>query len=375
MIKVLIICTSLGKIKRGFEVSADQLFVEISKEPEIETYIAQQSTTNFNKKKRITVKYIHRGSKLYNLIKKLKSENYADFVHEVSFAIMLLPWILIKQPNVVYYTEPRLGNFLFHARKKLNLKYKLFFSNGAPYPPEVYKDRCDFIQQKVKWTFDIGIENGVSPQKMDIIPNGFYLKDTIILNDNEKSKLKIDLGYSDKIILLAVGAINSHHKRINYIIEESESFLINNNAILICIGQITNESYEIQTAFQHLIIKKKLIIKTVTPHEVNKYYQIADLFIHASLFEGFGRSIVEALSYGCKCILHEFVGFREIANDTALYITMSQKGELERAINNVLINGYQYPSIDKIKENVVNKFDWSTIRHNYIKIFQRICQK
>lgn len=373
--KILIISTTLGSVRRGFEISANQLFTQLVQYDSFRTFIAQHKITAPPHKNRIRIIHFSRNSIGYKLISKIRSSGYAEFIREISFAIFLTPWIIFNRPSVLYYTEPRLGNYFFHLRKFMPLKYTLLFSNGAPYEPEIYKYRCDHVQQKVQWTYDIALKQKVPSSKMSIIPNGFSISQNAPCPTTIKSEIKDKLNLSGKKIILSVGAINSHHKRIDYIISEVQDYLIKNNAVLICLGELTPESNEIIARFENLIKQGNLQIKTVEEKDVLLYYQIADIFIHGSLFEGFGRSIIEALSFGCRCILHDFEGFREIANKFAVYTDMSVHGNLKKEITDYFDGSLSFHSPEIISKHAISKYDWTTVIPLYIALFSKLCQK
>ena len=268
------------------------------------------------------------------------------------------------------YSQLGIGDTLSKIRKIFKLKYKLLYSNGGPSNSGEYQNHCDYVQQKLPWVYDLAKKNGFPEGRMSVVPNGFFLKNNGPASINEKFSLREELSINhESTMLLNVGAINRYHKRTDYVISELKTILNSGKYILYCLGQEEEDTLSIKNEFIDLINNGSLVIKTVDTKEIYKYYKAADLFIMGSLFEGFGRSIVEALSYGLHCILHEHPGFKTLAGQHATYIDMSKKDSLS-ALS---------PHLFEFKNNelksheafnfVLEKYDWDNVVDEYKKLF------
>ena len=94
---------------------------------------------------------------------------------------------------------------------------------------------------------------------------------------------------------------------------------------------------------------------------INKFYIFSEYFINLSDSEGMSNSLIEAMSYGCKCIISDIPENRDTAQDQAIYfdnsckfmnkLIQAQKLDCEK-ISNFSNNQYSIDSINlsKIKE-------------------------
>ncbi len=65
-------------------------------------------------------------------------------------------------------------------------------------------------------------------------------------------------------------------------------------------------------------------------------YQMADIFIYPSVFEGFGIPILEALSSGTPVITTREGCFPEAGGPGSLYVDPVQPGDIAEGINRIL---------------------------------------
>src|SRR6185437_12944185 len=163
------------------------------------------------------------------------------YFEQLTFFISFIPSILLKKPDVIFFSDFILGCWLSHFKRILNLKYKLLFSNGAPNGPPFRL--FDHVQQLLPVHLEKAITYGESSSMHSLLPYGVTSTPALpnkkaeeILLD--KQRLKIP---TDKTILLAVGAINASHKRMDYLIAEVAA-LKNNNLFVLIVGQTDKES-------------------------------------------------------------------------------------------------------------------------------------
>jgi len=213
------------------------------------------------------------------------------------------------------------------------------------------------------------IDAGALPAMQTFLPYGFNISNTFrILNDTEKGSLRKLLNLPvDKKIIISVGAINSHHKRMDYIVREF-SMLDSNEYFLILLGQIDYQSQEIIDLAAKILKTGSYIIKQVKVPDVEKYLSVADYFMLASLLEGFGRVFIEAQQWGLLPIVHDYDVTREVLKSYAVYGDLTKPNVLAGLINQVDLarldkgeiwsyayHNYSWDKLGKQYEQMVNK--------------------
>lgn len=105
---------------------------------------------------------------------------------------------------------------------------------------------------------------------------------------------------------------------------------------LICTGdKFTKEEKHL---FVELKVENKITQKTVNEFELNHLYKNAILFVFPSIKEGFGLPILEAWGNKCPVLLSDTDIFKEIAQDAAEYFNPLSIEDIQRALDNLLIN-------------------------------------
>ena len=369
-LKILLACSGIGRVSRGFEVSFEQLYDQLRQNGKYTVYLAQ-GVKSKQDTRRICPLYFSNTSSLAKCLTKIpKLRNYST--EEISFALGLVPFLITHPVDIIMYSQSWLGIALFHIRRLLGFRYKLLFSNGAPFEPQAYQGRCDFVQQKIPWVCDQARDLGFPENRMTIVPNGFYLGENKPTNLDERTACKQMLGiHRDRRVILSVAALNRHHKRIDYLIREATPLLLDGSHILLCLGQEEAETQGLRLEFSGLLERGCLIFKTVKPEEVVSFFRAADIFVSGSLYEGFGRGVVEALSHGLPCLLHNHPGFKTLAGQYARYIDMSETGALAKALREESRRVHTFEDATAISRYVFDRYDWYNVTPQYEALFQK----
>lgn len=101
-------------------------------------------------------------------------------------------------------------------------------------------------------------------------------------------------------------------------------------------------------------------------------YNLADVFVYPSLYEGFGLPVLEAMACRCPVITSNVSSLPEIAGKGALLINPANENELAKKIKDVIIN-------QKIRENLIHsgfiqseKFSWETCALQTLNIYKNV---
>jgi len=356
------VCTGVGHINRGYETFTSECFNELKSIPEFTMYLLKGAGPS--SKNDLTVSCIKRNSKLAKYLSRITGrETY--WIEQLTFLISMLPRLIRYKPRVIYYSDFVLGTFLFHLRRFLKFKYKLLFSNGSPNGPP-YKTE-DHVQQLLKVYEKEGLDGGTPPEKQTLLPYGFKVDvnqrlQAISERDAQRKALGLD---PQKKIILSVGAINKHHKRMDYIVNEVAK--LSDDYFLVILGQYEQHSQEIKD-LAAAKLGGRYIIATVPPGEVKKYYAAADYFALGSFTEGFGRVIIEALSYGLPCFVNDYINAREVLDKYGEYVDMKTDGALASAI---LSYKQQFSKQERIEASY-NMYSWDKLKPEYVDMITKL---
>ncbi|WP_293123540.1 glycosyltransferase family 4 protein, partial [Moorena sp. SIO4G3] len=381
MTKVFLICSGLGHIQRGYESFAQECFAALSQESSLDITLFKGGGKS--DKKMITLwnlpRYSWMAGQLGRLVKQVseffkkgdyfvRQEGY--FIEQASFTLSLLSHIYRKRPEVIYFSDDGLGYLLWHWRRLTKQNYKLLFRNGGALSPPF--SRWDHVQQLTPIHFKQALTYGEPADQQSLLPSGFFIPAKLqILSPLEREALREKLGLpKQQPLILSVAAINKSHKRMDYIINEVAS-LPKPRPFLVLLGQQDAESPEIIQLGQELLGVDQFQVRTVAREQVTNYYQVADLFVLASLHEGLPRVIVEAMSHGLPCLAHDYDITHFVLGNEGYFANFELTGSLANLITQVLSEGYNDSKRENCHNTVYERFSWQELSPAYIDMIER----
>ncbi|KAM3116532.1 glycosyltransferase family 4 protein [Phormidesmis sp. 146-33] len=383
--KIFLVCSGLGNVQRGYESFARECFDELSKESSIDITLFKGGGSAA--KKEILLWNIPRkswiGIQLGRLVLAIGERvrgrrNYdAYYVEQAAFTLSLLPHIQRHKPDIIYFSDDSVGNFLGVWRRLTKQSYKLIFCDGGPMSPAA--PRCDHVQRLAPAHFQRALDHGVPADTQTLLPLGFNIsRDLCLLTATEKTTLRQQLNLpTDRPLVLSVGTIDRSHKRMDYVIQEVAS-LPEPRPYLLLMGQQSSESVEVIQLGKRLL-GDNFEVRTVALSEIDHYYKVADCFVLASVSEGFGRVLVESMAYGLPCLAHDYEVTQFVVGKEGCLADFSQRGMLAQQITQVLASQdfeqcdpLQVTRSDRRHQSVYDRFSWDTLRPKYLEMFNKV---
>jgi glycosyltransferase involved in cell wall biosynthesis len=105
---------------------------------------------------------------------------------------------------------------------------------------------------------------------------------------------------------------------------------------LVVVGRHTTYAKRVQEYMKNHSLKHIYFLKEVPVTDLPGIYQMAEVFIYPSLFEGFGIPILEALYSGVPVITSKGGCFDEVGGNTSLYVDPLITEEIGAAIKKIL---------------------------------------
>jgi glycosyltransferase involved in cell wall biosynthesis len=101
-----------------------------------------------------------------------------------------------------------------------------------------------------------------------------------------------------------------------------------------------------------------------------RLYAAADVFVLASLTEGFGIVVLEAMASGLPTLLHDGEPFRWIvgASPDARLVNMAKEGALRSELRK------DWPSSPSAaqRSEVLSRFSWDVLLPEYVAMYDRV---
>lgn len=362
--KIFFASSGLGNDRRGFEAHTEDLFVELKKEHTLNVYLFKGGGPKKNKETAIFNLYRkHRPARTIGLL--VGRNPYV--IQNISFFIGLLPKIFFHKPAVIYLGEPVLYNYLFGLRGRFNLKFiMIFFTGGNSLPPRISSN--DYFQLVTPLLLPLTAQRQIPSSKVKVIPHFLRSSDDPILFTGNKKSIRRELGLpEDRLIILSVGAIDRSVKRMDYLIDEVSK--LNASFFLVILGEFEKETQEVIAFAENRLPEKNFLIKRMDRGQLWKYYRSADLFVLASLQEGFGIVQIEALLAGLPVLAHDYPVSRYVLEEHGFYGDFLHSGNLAKLIDQVGKNISDERDIVDRRAYVQRKFSWGMLRQRYLQMF------
>lgn len=205
----------------------------------------------------------------------------------------------------------------------------------------------------------------VNPEKIEVIYNGVgeeFVK---------KEQKNIEYLYNrfnipkNKKILMYVGNLKPH-KNLERLLEAYSKIRNIEDTKLLLVGKAFEKYNLLDDKEQNLNIKDKVIhTGIVTQEELVDLYNLTDLFVFPSLYEGFGLPILEALACGTSVISSNTSSLIEVGgNVVGDYFDPYNIDEIAEKIQ----KNINKKTNDKEVEKWLKNFDWKNISNQIKKI-------
>jgi 1,2-diacylglycerol 3-alpha-glucosyltransferase len=358
--RIAIACCGLEHVHRGFESFSRELFGALAGNIDVVLFKGSGKPAP----NEIVVPCLRR-----DFLGRFMSPERAFYWEQITFAIALVPYLVLKKIDIVHYSEGNLGNALARFVRCTGLRVRLLQSNGGPLHPRAFRPE-PFIHQVCKAGFDQAIEYGISPSRMHLIPYGISLERFHVKETREVVRESFSLP-QDKFLILSLAALNSKHKRLDYLIREV-SALCDASVFLCMAGEPTHETAELRQLAAELLPGRHTFM-TVPRSTVPELLATADLFVLPSLNEGFGMVLIEACSAGVPVVCHDSVHFQWVLEDAALYADMAAPGALTLKIRDAIVQKELLRCCSELgRARVESCYSWPVLVPRYLEMFRKI---
>jgi glycosyltransferase involved in cell wall biosynthesis len=206
---------------------------------------------------------------------------------------------------------------------------------------------------------------GVPESKIDVIP----LATNIFLNGSLLPAVLLQKQY-----ILYVGARNTY-KNFLFFLRAVKSIINDTNKFyIVCAGGgkfTANELNEIS----RLNLSNKIIQMNVTDEILAVLYSNAKAFVYPSLYEGFGITVLEALTCGAPAVLSNRSSLPEVGGDAALYFDPEQSESLEQVLRIVLTKNDVSEEMRVKGFERAKLFSWKKTGEKTIETYKKILRK
>jgi glycosyltransferase involved in cell wall biosynthesis len=184
----------------------------------------------------------------------------------------------------------------------------------------------------------------------------------------EEIKTKFNL---PERFILNVGTIEPRKNVLNVV-----KTILGTEINLIIIGKKTKYSEKInQFILKNNLQNHVFFLENVSMEELSAIYQLADIFVYPSLFEGFGIPVIEALFSKTAVITSNCSSLPEAGGANSLYINPENLEDLKSKILFLWNNKAERKRLSEKGLEFVKKFSDVNIAQNLMKVYNEVLEK
>ena len=159
------------------------------------------------------------------------------------------------------------------------------------------------------------------------------------------------------------------HKNLERLLQAFSKIENNDKYALLLVGKAFENYNNLKDKEKELGIEKNTIhTGIVTEDELVDLYNLVDLFVFPSLYEGFGLPVIEAMACGTKVVSSSSSSLPEVGGDVVSYFNPENVIEMAKVIEEELEK--EDTEQDRQKRiNWAKKFDWKETSRKIKEIF------
>lgn len=364
-VRVFFPCTGLGRQRRGFEAFTRGCAAALRGDPRLEVTVFGGGGPFAAPGERTVPNVPRDGAAARFLGGVLHRDPY--FVEQASFFAGFLPGLIAGRPDVVYFADLNLGNACWRWRRMSGQRFRLLFYNGGATTQPF--TRCDLVQQVSPEHLDAAIARGEAPERQLLLPHGLDVPASYTPpGADERARIRAALGVpAHRPLLLSVGMLDVNVKRMDYLVREVAA-LGAARPFLLMAGAASSETRAVTALAGEALGADGFSARAFPQAQMPDLYRAADTFALASLREGFGLAIVEALAAGLPCVLHHTPNTAYLTGDHAMRADLRARGAMAPLLAAALAAPRDEAAMRRRHAWVHERFSWDVLRGRYAEL-------
>ena len=211
---------------------------------------------------------------------------------------------------------------------------------------------------------------GVNSNKINIV-NMAYNEKCRLLDKDKTAPVKEKYKLSDHYLMF-VGGINPVKNFENIL----RAFAVLAKRIphdLVAVGFWRWKFSQVQNLIDELNIRDRIIFTDLVPDEdIPALYNLADVFVFPSLYEGFGFPTLEAMACGCPVVTTLTGCTPEVVGDAALLVDPYDVKQIAGAIEKIISDSSLRAELVQKGLQRSQQFSWERCAKETLKVFEKV---
>ncbi|MEO5769879.1 MAG: glycosyltransferase family 4 protein [Polyangia bacterium] len=304
-IRVLVACSGVGHVSRGFETASEELEQALRGSVDV-TLARGGGVWRGGPGRRLFC--LQRFGTVSQVLRWSGPRAY--LLEQRSFAPSVYAMARLGGYPIVHLHDPGLMNALWHLRNRLGGNFAIVFTNGGPMTPE-HLLRPDVIQSVTPIDADRLSGAGFPGWRVAMVPHGTR-------RPSASGSHTITPGPPRSLI--GVGTLNDSHKGFHTAVRAVAQLP---DVRLRLLGQPDHETPELQDLGRRLL-GARFSTGTVPMTEIPAELAAADAFVLPTHIEGFCIAVLEAMNAGLPCLVSDIPVLRWLVGDAGVLLPPDQ---------------------------------------------------
>lgn len=295
------------------------------------------------------------------VIEKICRDNRLDILHDVG---QISPYFFpsrTKRILTIFDLSPILYPQFFTLLTRSYMKLL----------PQIVRNTDSIITISENSKKDIMRLLGVSKEKITVTHLGIERKFKPLKDKRHLNEIRNKYRLPRKFILF-VGTIEPR-KNLPALIEAYHAVAQKIDISLVIAGQIGWKYADVFEAIRKYSLQKQVIFTGyVDDNDLPALYNLAEVFVYPSLYEGFGFPVLEAMASGCPVITSSTSSLPEITGNAAILIDPMDIMSITKAILKTVLN--KKMRLDMVERGLgqAKKFSWKNCVFNTLNNYEKI---
>jgi glycosyltransferase involved in cell wall biosynthesis len=215
---------------------------------------------------------------------------------------------------------------------------------------------------------------GFSTEVVELIPNGVDTDEFIPLKKPDREKIEKEMGFERKKFVVFIGRLEPQ-KNVATLIEAWAELKNKFPHILLIVGEGSDRDCLRDLVKSLNMEGRVMFVGKVSPREIYRYHQLADVFVLPSLSEGISNSLLEAMSCGKPVLASRIGGNYDVIKDEVdgFLFSPGNTFELSRKLERLLLDGYLRECFgQRAREKMEKMYSFHLIASRYSLLYSML---
>lgn len=213
---------------------------------------------------------------------------------------------------------------------------------------------------------------GIRPEKVKVIYLGKDDRFKPMPESDDLVNLRRKYGIG-KSVVLSVGVIEPRKNLLTLVEAFAKLKALHNDYILVLAGDYGLDYQRVRRRVQDLRVQDCVVFPGFIPdEELPSLYNLAEVFVYPSLYEGFGLPVLEAMACGIPVITSQVSSMPEIVGNAGLLVDPRSVEELATALARVLTDGELRQRMRKQGLERSQVFSWDRTARETLRVYEEL---